>query len=125
MIPYRAPHKLVEEKVETLAYMTSTSTSALTLQTAGLCDGAEVVQLYISYPRSPPLQPAILPQVEAWKFDMDMTDFPVKVLRGFEKVFLKQGETKRVEFSLTRRDLSYWDVTRQNWVMPTLRGVYD
>jgi beta-glucosidase len=85
----------------------------------GPFDGAEVVQLYISYPGSPPLQPAVLPQVEPWKFDTDMTDFPVKVLRGFEKVFLKQGETKKVEFSLTRRDLSYWDVTRQNWVMPT------
>lgn len=48
-----------------------------------------------------------------------MTDFPVKVLRGFEKVFLEKGETKRVYFQLTRKDLSYWDVREQNWVMAT------
>jgi beta-glucosidase len=39
------------------------------------------------------------------------------VLRGFEKPFLKKGESKTVEFNLTRRDLSYWDVAQQNWVM--------
>jgi hypothetical protein len=24
-----------------------------------------------------------------------------------------------VDFNITRRDLSYWDVVKQNWVMPT------
>ncbi|KAF5970389.1 glycoside hydrolase family 3 protein [Fusarium bulbicola] len=42
---------------------------------------------------------------------------PVKQLRGFDKVFLKPGEVKRVTFSLTRRDLSTWDVEKQNWVL--------
>jgi beta-glucosidase len=51
-------------------------------------------------------------------FDTDMSDFPVKVLRGFEKINLKPGEIKAVDFKLTRRDLSYWDVREQNWVMP-------
>ena len=31
------------------------------------------------------------------------------VLRGFEKVFLKAGETKRVTFELTRTDLQILD----------------
>jgi len=84
---------------------------------SGPVAGAEVVQLYISYPRSP-VQPETLLEAEEWKFDTDMTDFPVKVLRGFEKVYLEKGETKKVYFSLTRRDLSYWDVLQQNWVMP-------
>jgi beta-glucosidase len=44
--------------------------------------------------------------------------FPPKQLRGFEKVFLQPGESKCVTFPLTRRDLSYWDVTIQNWVIP-------
>jgi beta-glucosidase len=46
-------------------------------------------------------------------------DYPVKVLRGFEKVLLEKDETKSVQFNLTRRDLSYWDTFQQNWVMPT------
>lgn len=46
-------------------------------------------------------------------------DFPVRVLRGFEKIYLKPNETQAVNFNLTRRDLSYWDVVQQNWVMPT------
>jgi beta-glucosidase len=48
-------------------------------------------------------------------------DMPVRVLRGFEKVRLGTDGSerkKRVDFDLTRRDLSYWDVIRQNWVMP-------
>lgn len=44
---------------------------------------------------------------------------PVRVLRGFDKVFLEAGETKAVSFALTRRDLSYWDVDAQDWRIPT------
>jgi beta-glucosidase len=88
------------------------------IKNTGQIPGAEVAQLYLSYPNSPAIGSSA-PQGEAWRFDTDMTDFPVKVLRGFEKVFLEVGETKTVEFALTRRDLSYWDVGRQNWVMPT------
>jgi len=47
------------------------------------------------------------------------SEFPERVLRGFEKVFLQPGESKTVTFKLTRRDLSYWDVTKQNWVIPS------
>lgn len=44
-------------------------------------------------------------------------EFPRKALRGFEKVYVEKGQKEKVEFQLTRRDLSYWDVVRQNWVM--------
>lgn len=63
--------------------------------------GAVVPQLYIEYPAE------------------DEVDFPVRVLRGFDKFYLKPGETHTAQFSLTRRDLSYWDVVQQNWVMVT------
>ncbi|KAM0189070.1 hypothetical protein ACHAPI_010215 [Fusarium lateritium] len=43
---------------------------------------------------------------------------PAQVLRGFEKITVQPGETRPVSFSLRRRDLSYWDVERQDWVMP-------
>lgn len=66
----------------------------------GPVSGAEVVQLYVSFPGE------------------KTVDFPVKQLRGFEKVWLAPRQTKPVTFSLKRRDLSYWDVVRQNWVIP-------
>jgi len=74
----------------------------------GPVTGAEVVQLYLKYDD-------IVNQDPKYQ----TLDFPVKVLRGFEKVELKKGESKVVEFGLSRRDLSYWDVERQNWIMPT------
>lgn len=66
----------------------------------GAVKGKAVPQVYVSFP------------------DTKDVDFPVRVLRGFEKVYLAPGESRSVEFNLTRRDLSYWDTTLQNWVMP-------
>lgn len=43
---------------------------------------------------------------------------PVKVLRGFEKVPLQPGGSQEVQFPLTRRDLSYWDISAQDWALP-------
>ncbi|KAF2770508.1 hypothetical protein EJ03DRAFT_360520 [Teratosphaeria nubilosa] len=65
----------------------------------GPVPGAAVAQLYLGIP-SP---------------DLDVT--PVKVLRGFEKVDLQPGESKDAVFELMRRDVSYWDVGRQQWVI--------
>ncbi|KAK4695532.1 beta-glucosidase, partial [Lecanoromycetidae sp. Uapishka_2] len=68
--------------------------------------GKQVVQVYVSFPETI--------DVSTGK----KIDFPVRVLRGFEKVDLREGETALVEVRLTRKDLSYWSVGRQNWVMP-------
>ncbi|KAI9038862.1 beta-glucosidase [Aspergillus affinis] len=54
--------------------------------------GSEVAQLYVEIPNA-----------------------PVRQLRGFDRVPLKAGETKKVTFPLTRRDLSIWDVVAQQW----------
>ncbi|KAH7276218.1 hypothetical protein MRS44_005609 [Fusarium solani] len=43
---------------------------------------------------------------------------PVRSLRGFEKVYLKPGQTRKVRFELKRRDLSFWDKERKQWVIP-------
>ncbi|CAN9299949.1 unnamed protein product [Alternaria alternata] len=40
------------------------------------------------------------------------------MLRGFEKVYLEEGESQKVSFELQRRDLSYWDIVSQQWVIP-------
>lgn len=82
-------------------------TVAVEVANTGHVAGAAVPQLYLSYPE----------QGEGG------VDFPVRVLRGFDKLFLKPGERRTVEFGVTRRDLSYWDVERQNWVM-VVEGEY-
>lgn len=38
-------------------------------------------------------------------------------LRGFERVELAAGESRVVEFGLTRRDLSHWDIGVHGWVV--------
>ena len=79
---------------------------AVAVTNTGGRTGLEVVQLYVEFPQD---------EVDAGG---QRVAFPVRVLRGFEKVELKAGESKTVEMELTRRDLSYWCVWRQNWVMP-------
>ena len=46
---------------------------------------------------------------------------PVKELKGFDKVFLKPGESKRVEHTIQKRDLSYWDLENNRWKAETGR----
>lgn len=75
-------------------------TVSVDVTNTGKVGGKETVQLYVSFPSNADV------------------DFPVKVLRGFDKAYLNDGETKTFAFSLTRRDLSYWNVELQNWVMP-------
>jgi beta-glucosidase len=88
-------------------YTTILSVSASVANT-GQIDGATVVQLYIS-----------LPQGYKDHETGEPVDFPVRVLRGFEKPHVNHGDKEQVTFEVTRRDLSYWDVKRQNWVMPS------
>jgi beta-glucosidase len=73
---------------------------SVTLANTGDVAGAEVPQLYLSLPHSAP------------------EGTPPKQLRGFEKVFLEPGASESVSFSLARRDLSFWDVVAQEWVIP-------
>jgi beta-glucosidase len=66
------------------------------IKNSGSRDGAEVAQLYISYPAS--------------------AGEPPKVLRDFKKVFLKVGQVQTITFnSLSDRDVSVWDVVKSGW----------
>ncbi|KAI5249197.1 putative beta-glucosidase [Aureobasidium subglaciale] len=42
-----------------------------------------------------------------------------KVLRGFEKQLIQPGTSVTMVFSLRRRDLSIWNVIRQQWMLPS------
>lgn len=67
---------------------------------SGPVAGHAVPQLYVGLPSSAP------------------EGTPIRQLRGFEKVYLEKGESQTVGFELMRRDLSYWDVVSQQWVIP-------
>ncbi|QYJ88057.1 glycoside hydrolase family 3 C-terminal domain-containing protein [Shewanella mesophila] len=41
---------------------------------------------------------------------------PLKELKGFSKVFLQPNETQRVTLKLSKRDLSFWDETSNDWL---------
>ncbi|CAD0041524.1 unnamed protein product [Aureobasidium pullulans] len=74
--------------------------ATVTVSNTGDVAGATVPQLYLSLPQVPGEDPT-----------------PLKVLRGFEKVSLQPGQNTVVNFDLTRRDLSYWSVYQQEWVI--------
>ncbi|KAI9696694.1 MAG: hypothetical protein M1820_008068, partial [Bogoriella megaspora] len=52
-----------------------------------------------------------------WEYNPRI-DFPLRVLRAFERMEVPAGAKKTASFDLTRRDLSYWDVGKQNWRIP-------
>jgi beta-glucosidase len=60
--------------------------------------GSEVVQLYTHQRTS-------------------RDSLPLKALRGFQKVYLRPGETRTVKLTLAAADLAHWDVTRERWVV--------
>ncbi|XP_006455624.1 hypothetical protein AGABI2DRAFT_195052 [Agaricus bisporus var. bisporus H97] len=60
--------------------------------------GAESPQLYINFPES--------------------AGEPPSVLRGFDSVPIRPGETTNVKMTLSRYDLSIWDVNAQGWRRP-------
>ncbi|KAI9146729.1 putative beta-glucosidase G [Paramyrothecium foliicola] len=71
------------------------------VKNTGKAAGNTVPQLYVSFPQN--TTPA---------------GTPVRVLRGFDKVYLEPGETRDVMLSLKRRDLSYWNEEIESWVIP-------
>lgn len=72
------------------------ATATATVTNTGKVVAAEVAQLYVSIPGS---------------------NTPAKQLRGFVKATINPGMGTQVEFPLTRRDLSVWDVVQQQWVL--------
>jgi beta-glucosidase len=73
------------------------TTVSLKVRNTGTRGGAEVVQLYVHDGHS-------------------KIDRPIRELKGFERVELRAGETKTVEFKLDRAALSYWSPEKKDWV---------
>ena len=71
-------------------------TATVTITNNGNYDGKEVVQMYIVDPVASVTQ-------------------PVKKLKGFQKIFLRKGESKEVSFTITKEELSFYN-TNLKWV---------
>ena len=63
----------------------------------GPCDGDEVVQLYV-------------------RDEVASVAPAAKLLKGFQRIHLQQGESVRVSFQLTERDLSVYD-SQKGWLL--------
>lgn len=80
-------------------------TVTLSVKNTGKVEGAEVVQVYVSQ-HSPSIQR------------------PRKELKGFSKVTLKAGETKKISLTIeTKYAAAFWDEERRAWIME--KDVYD
>ncbi len=71
-------------------------TVAFDVTNVGRREGAEVAQVYVGDKHAP------VPR-------------PPKELKGFAKVSLKPGETRRAQVTLNRRAFSYYDVAAKQW----------
>jgi beta-glucosidase len=79
-------------------------TITIDITNVGGCDGADIVQLYIS----PKTNGAYRPILE---------------LKGFDKVFLKQNETKTIVISLDQRSFAIYDIDQHSWIVES--GEYE
>jgi len=82
--------------------VTDTLRLSVLLRNEGACAAAEVLQLYVGFPES-------------------LVERPVRLLRGFEKVFLAAGESRRVHFEVCVEELGYYDVHRAAWSVERVR----
>lgn len=74
-----------------------------TLSNTGTRDGAEVAQMYVG-----------LPDARVFR--------PEKELKGFKKVFLKAGESRKVSIPFDDKTFRYWNVKTNQWEVEG--GVY-
>ncbi|KAM0322764.1 hypothetical protein ACHAQA_009355 [Verticillium albo-atrum] len=81
---------------------THAASASISVTNTGSIAGSTVSQLYVAFPQSSTPQGT-----------------PLRVLRGFEKVYLEPGESTMVVFDLKRRDLSFWSEESQGWEIPT------
>lgn len=75
-----------------------TVTVSATVKNTGSRSGADVAQLYVSFPSG--------------------AGEPPKQLKGFQKVTLAAGQAQTVSFTLDASAFSYWDTTAHNWTVP-------
>jgi beta-glucosidase len=71
-------------------------TVSFDVKNTGSRDGDEVVQLYVQYPQSKIVR-------------------PIKELKGFQRVNIKAGESRKIQMTLAASVLSWWNIEKNNW----------
>jgi beta-glucosidase len=77
----------------------NTITVTVEITNSGMVDGEEIAQLYI-------------------RDNVSSVTRPVKELKGYQRVALKAGETKKVNFSLNAESLAFYDINMNYCVEP-------
>lgn len=75
----------------------SSSQASCTIKNTGSCKGAEVVQVYVSFPGS------------------SISHRPTRKLVGFDRVELEPGESKVVTIPIREQELAYFDDDSHTW----------
>ena len=72
---------------------------SVSVTNTGNYDGDEVVQMYI-------------------RDKVSSVTRPVKELKGYQRIFLKKGETKKVDFKINKETLAFYDINMEYCVEP-------
>ena len=94
---YPFGHGLSYSKFDYSGLKTSTTSVSCTIKNTGKLKGAEVPQLYLSFPSA--------------------AGEPPQQLKGFTKVVLAPGASTEVAFPLSPRSVSIWSVTTHAWTV--------
>ena len=76
------------------------------IKNSGDIEGKEIIQCYIGVSNS-------------------QIDRPIKELKKFEKIHLNSGESKKIKFELTERDLSFWNIETHSWQIEPAEYVFE
>ncbi|REE82107.1 beta-glucosidase [Lutibacter oceani] len=68
------------------------------IKNTGKVDGKEVAQLYVSNPKS-------------------SVEKAAQELKGFQKTFIKSGDSKNITIRLNTKDLAYYNETKKDWIV--------
>ena len=75
---------------------------SFSLKNTGKFDGEEVVQFYVSPHKR-------------------LSGEPIKQLKAFKRVFVRKGETIRLELDIPYSELQIWDETQDRFVLPNIK----
>ena len=84
-------------------------TATFKVKNAGSVDGDAVPMLFLKFP-------------DSVASNSENGEYPSKLFKGFEKVFVKAGETKTVTITVDEHALSYYSVSKSAFVLPS--GTY-
>ena len=78
----------------------------LEISNVGNVAGKEIIQGYIKVPDS-------------------KVDRPPKELKKFTKISLEPGETQKIKFELSERDLSFWNIDNHSWQVEPAEYIFE